>query len=66
MTRVGLYENVAHLCCEPFCIKTFKREMSEDGLKIVKGDATFITSAKTRNVRVLNLITFKDYWCGGT
>lgn len=40
--------------------------MSEDGLKIVKGDATFITSAKTRNVRVLNLITFKDYWCGGT
>lgn len=50
MTHVGLYENLAHWCCEPFCIKTFQREMSEDGLKIVVGEAAFITSAKTRNV----------------
>lgn len=26
----------------------------------------FITAAKTGNVSVLNLITFKDYWHGGT
>lgn len=66
VTHVGLYENLAHWCYEPFCIKTFQREMSEDGLTIVMGDATFITLAKTRNVRVLNLIKFKDYWRGGT
>lgn len=40
--------------------------MSEDGLKIVEDYASFITVAKTKNVRVLNLITFKDYWHGGT
>lgn len=40
--------------------------MSEDSLKIVEDNASFVTVAKTRNVRVLNLITFKDYWHGGT
>lgn len=40
--------------------------MSKDSLKIIKDDASFITVAIPRNVRVLNLITFKDYWHGGT
>lgn len=40
--------------------------MSEDGLKIAVGNASFITLAQTRNVRVPNFITFKDYWHGGT
>lgn len=35
--------------------------MSEDVLKIASGNACFITLAETGNVRVLNLITFKDY-----
>lgn len=57
---------ISHLCFKPFWIKCLPCEMSEDGLKIVEDNASFIAVAKTRNVRVLNLITFKDYWHRGT
>lgn len=36
--------------------------MSKDSLKIIKDNASFITVAIPMNVRILNLITFKDYW----